>query len=68
MRPEALRNWNCQTEADHGERDYWPSTSMLEENHLLAKENADAQARRSGSTSPVTRFPFPSRSPLHGGR
>jgi len=41
VHPEALRNWIRQAEADHGERDDCPSTSMLEENRRLAKENAE---------------------------
>ncbi|ELB86238.1 IS3 family transposase [Rhodococcus wratislaviensis IFP 2016] len=41
VHPEALRNWIRQAEADHGERDDRPSTSMLEENRRLAKENAE---------------------------
>ncbi|MFC9769735.1 hypothetical protein [Rhodococcus jostii] len=36
-----MRNWIRQAEADHGERDDRPSTSMLEENRRLAKENAE---------------------------
>lgn len=38
---EPLRNWIRQAEADHGERDDRKTTSMLEENRRLAKENAE---------------------------
>lgn len=41
VHPEALRTWIRQAAADHGERDDRPSTSMLEENRRLAKENAE---------------------------
>lgn len=38
VRPEALRNWVRQDEADRGEREDRPSTDMLEENRRLARE------------------------------
>jgi len=41
VHPEALRTWIRQAEADHSERDDRPTTSMLEENRRLAKENAE---------------------------
>ncbi|TQC50784.1 transposase [Rhodococcus sp. WS4] len=41
VHPEALRNWIHQAQADDGERDDRPVTSMLEENRRLAKENAE---------------------------
>ncbi|UZG60187.1 transposase [Rhodococcus opacus] len=41
VHPEALRNGIRQADADHGERDDRPSTSMLEENRRLAQENAE---------------------------
>ncbi|GIF09834.1 transposase [Actinoplanes siamensis] len=40
VRPEALRNWIGQAEADAGERSDRPTTDMLEESRRLLKENA----------------------------
>ncbi|KAF0957143.1 hypothetical protein MLGJGCBP_08062 [Rhodococcus sp. T7] len=41
VHPEALRTWIRHAAADHGEHDDLPSSSMLEENRRLAKENAE---------------------------
>ena len=41
VRPEALRNWIRQDQADRGEREDRPSTDMLEENRRLRKEVAE---------------------------
>jgi transposase-like protein len=45
VHPGALRNWIRQAEADHGERDDRPSTSMLEENRRLAPNRLLPPAR-----------------------
>lgn len=41
VRPEALRTWIRQAQADAGERDDRPSTAMVEENRRPAREVAD---------------------------
>jgi transposase len=41
VRPEALRTWIGQEEADRGERSDRPATEMTEENRRLRRENAE---------------------------
>ncbi len=41
VRPEALRGWIRQAEADAGERDDRPTTAMIEENRRLVAENRE---------------------------
>lgn len=44
VRPEALRNWIRQDEADRGERHDRPTTEMLEENRRLQAEVKELRA------------------------